>query len=541
MLASASAADPGGTRIRLGLRASDARVADLDGDGAADAVVVSEDGEVRVLRGSRGAGFRGGPAGGLRLADPRRSLLDLVAPAGGRGPLRLAVFSPAGLVLHDPAEGGGFAAEGRRLPLRLRFDVRLGAPRFARLFRDLDGDGRPDFVAPGLHRAEIFRNLGPGEDGLPSFRRVAALPLVPDNTRRTAGFALTDRYEEFVKIPWPRLADANADGRPDLLVTRGDRHETFLQRPDGSFPEAPDAVLDLSIFRDTTPAADLRPGRVLAGMSDAQLNSADLDGDGLADHVISHRRKLWVFYGAPGGTDFADPAAVLKVAEDVSALLLVRLDDDPLPDLLLLRLEVPSVAAFVAGLFTSLTVDISASGYRNQGGRSFEKTPGLRGRAQIEIPEMLGILRDPEKIFTRFNDAVSRFRPAIEGDFDGDGRLDVALVAAEGDRLDLWYGAPAAAGATRDPLGLREVFFSGGDETWPLDRILDWLAGLGDRRTTERTGGRPPDVALPLPDPARFLRLAETAADVDADGRAEVILFLADGEDTLVEVLRASK
>jgi hypothetical protein len=541
LLAAAGRAAPGEVRVRLGLRLADARVADLDGDGAADVVAVGEDGAVRVFPGRRGTGLADKPAGGFTLADPRRCLLDLVAPAGGKGPLWLAVLSPAGLFLHDPAPGGGFAAEGRRVALRLRFDVRLGAPRFARLFRDLDGDGRPDLVVPGLDRAEVFRNRTTGEDGLPVLARAAVVPLSPDHERRTAGFALTDRYEESVKIPFPRFADANGDGRLDLLVTRGDRYETFLQKPDGSFPEAPDSVLDLSIFVDTTPEAELRPGRVLAGTSDARVESADLDGDGRQDHVVSHRRKLWVFFGGPEGADFANPAAVLKVAEDVSAMLLVRLDDDPLPDLLLLRLEVPSVAAFVAGLFTSLTVEISASGYRNQGGRTFEKTPGLRGRARIEIPEMLGILRDPEKLFTRFEEAVSRFRPVVEGDFDGDGRPDVALVAVDGSRLDVWSGAPAGAGPAPDPLGLREVFFSGGDETWPLDRILDWLAGLGDRRTTARTGGRSPDTTLPLPDPERFPRLAEMAADVDADGRTEVLLFLSDGDDALIEVLRASK
>ena len=53
----------------------------------------------------------------------------------------------------------------------------------------------------------------------------------------------------------------------------------------------------LEIFKDTTPRADLRPGRIWAGSDRTRYLSRDLDNDGVPDYVIAHRRKVWVFHG----------------------------------------------------------------------------------------------------------------------------------------------------------------------------------------------------------------------------------------------------
>ncbi len=332
--------------------------------------------------------------------------------------------------------------------------------------------------------------------------------------------------ESIFRIPYLELSDVNGDGRPDLMVSSGDRRTFHLQREDGSLPEQPDRVLDLTIFRDTTPPAQIRPGRILAGVEDPGLQMTDLNVDGIPDYVISHRRKLWIFLGSADGPRFTEPTAILKTAEDVSALLVQPLDDDQYPDLLLLRLQVPSVGAIISGFFTELDVEISATGYVNQQGRTFSGQPDYKGEVVVRLPAISSIIKNPQALLSRFEAAASKFRPSIDGDFDGDGTEDVAMLSEDRSSIDVWR-IEQRPETPADQLGLRSLFFEEENRRWTLDDVLSWLADVAQERTRRLTGGREPDARV-LVDPERYELLGFDPADVDGDGAAEIAVFRAD-------------
>jgi hypothetical protein len=342
----------------------------------------------------------------------------------------------------------------------------------------------------------------------------------------TRGRALTDVLESTFTIPDVRVEDVNGDGRRDLLVSDGDVRAFHLQRSDGTFPREPDVSVDLALFRDTTPEADVKLGRTLAGADKQRHRSRDLNGDGIPDHVIAHRRKVWVFLGGSDGPQFEEPVAILKTAEDVTALLLVRVDDDPLPDLVLLRVQVPTAAAILTGLLTEWDVELSASGYRGRAEGGFETEAGWRGDLTVRLPALLGVIRDPDAVIRRFEDLSRRFGQSVSADLDGDGSTDVLLIDDEdAPRADVWLGADGARDDDAERIvGHRPHVDPGahavlprrpGPETCrpPVRRPrARRLGGLARRSPAPRDRGRRPRRGRP-PRDRRALRRHERCAD----------------------------
>jgi hypothetical protein len=417
------------------------------------------------------------------------------------------------------ADGGGLDPEGVRIVRRARWRLRVGAPRFVDLLTDVDRDGRLDVVLPTVGTYQLWRNEGDG----PRLRRVATVNAIVHRDRRTEVTRLSGRLESGFSIPALRLRDVNGDGRRDLVVVESDRRAYHLQREDGTLPAEPDVSLDLDLFRDTTPRAEIRQGKTLAGGDDAKLQVDDLDRDGIPDYLIFHRRKLWIFHGTDEGPQFTRPTAILRVADDITALLVLHLNDDGRPDLLLVRVHVPTIAAILKGLHSELDVEIGATGYAGEEGRTFARKPTWRGGVVLRLPEIMGVLRNPESLLGRLDATAAKFGASVVADLDGDGRADLAMVTADGATLELWKGT-SRPGAARDETGLRSLFFEEEDRVWTVDRVLDWLGDAAQRRARGLTGGRDPDRRVPLRDPERFERVGMTVADTDGDGRTELVV-----------------
>jgi hypothetical protein len=256
---------------------------------------------------------------------------------------------------------------------------------------------------------------------------------------------------------------------------------------------------------------------------------SDLDDDGMPDYVISHRRKIWTFFGSRDGPNFVRPAQVLSTAEDVSAFLVLPLDEDPYPDLLLLRVQVPSITAIVGGLFSELSVEISATGYRNAKGRAFSRLPDYKGAVEVRLPAIVEMIRNPQALIARFEATASKFRSTVEADFDGDGVVDVAMLAEARDRIDLWEIEERPA-SEADIIGLRDLFFENEKRVWTLDDVLSLLGSVAEKRTKILTGGKDPTRTIRLR-PARYDLLSFEAIDVKGDGHhAIVACYLDRGE-----------
>ncbi|WP_420455972.1 CRTAC1 family protein [Rubrivirga sp.] len=152
---------------------------------------------------------------------------------------------------------------------------------------DVDGDGRLDLyvsnagTASGEDRAnELFRNLGPGPDGVPRFQDVAADWGVADDGTSTHG----------------AFFDADADGDLDLYVLnnsfravssfglrniRDERHPTGgdkLYRNEAGPGEPPR-------FVDVSEAAGILGSEIAFGLG---VTLGDIDDDGLLDVFVSN-------------------------------------------------------------------------------------------------------------------------------------------------------------------------------------------------------------------------------------------------------------
>jgi hypothetical protein len=532
MAASAAAQEPtpaSGLFVRASLpvpsEVSDWRLVDLDGARGSELLVVLVDGTIETIRFDKDASKVPQRDAG-KLADPRHCAIAL-EPLAGEGPPDLLIASPRGIERVRPTAGGVFSGEPSLLVPRARMRLRTGRPRFAPFAQDVNGDGRIDLVVPNGEALDVWiQGVATGTGQEPQFTKVASVKLRVSSTRSTDGALLSNDLESSLTIPGLSMSDVNGDGRPDLLVEDGEKRAFHLVREGGAISAVPDVQVDLSIFRDTTPQADLVPGRTLAGNDNAVYTSRDLDSDGIPDYVIAHRRKVWVFHGTKDGPQFTQPSTILKAADDVTALIVLDLDEDKRPDLLLIKVQVPSIATILRGLVAEWSVDVDAIGYRNDGKRGFETTPKWRNTLSFQVPSILSILKDPEKIVRRFEGVGKKFRQPCEGDFDGDEVQDLALVSEDGLRLEVWRGQRdlEKQALESSETVLRRILFEDDNSTWDLERLLQWISTWGDRKVSVLTGGREPAARFVLRDKAAW-RLEElAAADVDGDGHAEIVL-----------------
>ena len=515
----------------LALRASvepafavaDHRTAPLDGAPGADLLVVGAAGEVRTHGACAGVA-----RGALSLPEPSRALLAVAEVAEDGGAAELVLLSPRGIEAWRADGDGAYGGEPLALAGRARMRWRTGAPAFAPIARDVDADGRIDLLVPARDALELWVPAPKGEarDGeAAGFRRAARVAVEVDVAREVEAEHLSDRLSSRVSIPDLSTEDVDGDGREDLLVEHDTRRGFHLVRAGGEIPAEPDVEVDLAIFRDTTPAAGLEPGRTLAGGEQTSFLMRDLDGDGVPDYVIAHRRKVWVFHGTRAGPQFTEPTTILKAADDVTALVVLDLDDDEFPDLLLFKVQVPSVGELLRGLLREWDVRIDAIGYASRAGRGFDPSPRWRSSVSVRLPAILSIARDPEALITRFEAVGRRFRTPVEADFDGDGAIDVALVGEDRTRIELWRARETGAGgAESDEKILRRLLFEDERKEWDIERILGWLGDYAALRVERTTGGRPPDATFALRDRAAFELESLEPADADGDGGHELLL-----------------
>jgi VCBS repeat protein len=228
---------------------------DLDGDGAAE-IAVAEPGAARVVLHSVARGTR------VLAARASPSLVDAQAPrigdVDGDGKNELVVLSPAERLLGIARAG---AAGRLSFPDALAVE---GAPAALEL-ADLDRDGAAEICAvatSGEGRARSARLLvwkgGAGGPGTPVATPIEGLTKEPSALR---------------------AADLDRDGRTDLvLFVPGDTEVPLflVQREDGTF--------------SAQKRAEGAPGLgVLAGAGAERLASADLDGDGKSEWLVSAR------------------------------------------------------------------------------------------------------------------------------------------------------------------------------------------------------------------------------------------------------------
>lgn len=517
----------------------------MDGGGGRSGalLVFGRHGEIAVwtppaAEGAESDESRGKLSIAAKLPHPERTLVDLARYGDQRF---VVVAAPDGVSAYEVDSAGALSAEPKAWIPRARFSLRVLAPQLTGMVQDVNRDGAPDIVLPAPQTCELWLARIGAESGAPTFRKAATVAVETSRWGSRDGEFLSDELESSFAIPNLDTRDVNGDGRPDLLVQQDQRRAFHLQREDGSFSAAPDVQVDLSIFRDTTQKGSFQLGGVLNANDEASWSSRDLDGDGVPDYVIGHRRKVWVFRGGAQGPQFTEPSAILKTAEDITVLSVIELDADDAPDLLLVKVQIPTLATLLRGLFGEWDVRVGALGYRNKGSATFETSPKWSNELTVRLPGIVGLAKNPEKVLDRFTQLDKSFRLSVRGDLDGDGALDVLLASEDGTRLDAWVGVPTSEADARGERKLREILFDDRNTTWDIDRVVAALGNLAQRQVATLTGGRTPSWSVELREKGALELAVMNCCDFDGDGRDEIVVGYrraANQRMAVLEVLR---
>ncbi len=494
------------------------KILDLDRDGRDELLLLGVRGEVRVFSPATGK-----LQGDLDLPEPTRSLVSLASLDGGRQ-TSLVVLSARGATVYAQ-KGGVFVGPGQQLLRRGRLLMRVGQPRLSNIIQDVNGDGRPDLVVPGRTFYTLYLNRPKSAtDPSPTFVHSSRLELRISASANTRATRLSDVLSSSFKVPDLRTQDVNGDGRQDIIAEAPGHRMFHMQREDGRFPERPDVNLDLSLFRDTTPKAGIELGQTLS-LDQALYHSRDLDADGIPDYVIVHRRKIWVFHGSKAGPQFTKPSAILKLAEDVTFLWLMQLDHDAYPDLLIFKVGVPTLGTLFRGLLFEWDVSIESLGYANVEGRTFRKTPSWKSETTLRLPSILDVMSDPESIVDKFKEVGRKFRHTVEADLDGDAKVDVLMQTEDHKALQFWL-LPTAEGRGPDAgeQQIRGILFEDKDRLWTIPRLLSALQSFAEKHTVRLTRGRDATGTFELRNPDEYRLDFAASADLDGDGRQEIVL-----------------
>lgn len=386
---------------------------------------------------------------------------------------------------------------------------------------DINADGRTDVAILNneLGRIDLFLQHEPGTElkGRPK-AQVGRWDPVLENGRFQRESITTGQFMLNLAI-----ADINGDGRPDLAcTTKANSLLVFFQREDGRWDDPIKADLD-------KPSA--------AGES---LAIHDLDGDGKPE-ILALTDSNLVFFKIGTGGKLQQSLRLPLSAEGSFGLKILDINGDKRDDLLLVApselfaLRVRLQAA--DGRFGPEMViryDMP-SGYISQLGHDKDGAPVFvsvqRRSGQLEAFSLRPASNTTESLLPHALEACSApvksaARPVLyaRGDFDGDGREDVAAVDFAGAQIFLFLqesngqlSAPRAFPSLSGITGIAASDLNGNGRSEILVvSASEEVAGICSFAEDK--------LSYPDPLPLKGNPLAIAAGDLDGDGHPEVIL-----------------
>ena len=391
---------------------ADLRAADVDGDGRDELVLVS-----RKPRPGAPATVKltilhfapNGALGGRREVDlgSRAALWDIAAG--------LWILDKDGFARIDPETGA--TTRIAKFPTAL---ANLGptSPAWAPLAHDLDGAGAPELVGWSAGRYLAFR-----ADGA-AFGSVAAPAEGALDLDWSTGGA---RASSTLAPPPLAVSDLDGDGLLDLLLVSGSTLAAYSTGPAGIGARAATVGLPLDL---EPPDEDPKPGETRRRISAVWFE--DIDGDTKMDLGVQRIVLAGSWWGATAELAWAKGrgdgfGALTTIPVNAAAFGVELLDFDGDGDKDFLAPVVDIGIGTVARALVARSARVDLALFRMNAG-SFAPSKVLR---VFGFP-----LEQPD-----------RFQASLDGDVDGDGRVD--LVTNDGtDTVRVYRGADGALGTT---------------------------------------------------------------------------------------------
>jgi hypothetical protein len=408
-----------------------AELADLDGDGRTDLMVVvllgippEEQREIRVYLQKLDGSLPRKPD--HTVAVPERSAVYDLADLKQSPGQELVLLRPEGVTLLSLADASG---KSWQIPAPgptsagLADDER-GFERFHLVYWNFGPE--PWLLVPQIGQLLALSPEGEVRAQLETPRR-ANYFIIP----KTGLLSIESDFQVFVDVPKLALGDVDGDGRVDTVFST--RHELWvhLSREDGSFPTAPDRRLALRLV---TPRDQIR------GSGGVASTARDIDADGRLDLLVTHvegsftntSSTTYVYMNRGGQWKLDEPDRVFRSKASMDSNALLDLDGDGRLELLHMQFRFGLLEMVELLLTRELDVEVFVHRYDPELG--FSEKPWIN--TKVELPFSFDTLR------------FKGFVPTANADLNADGIPDL-VSSGGGDAIEISLGGDKATFAER--------------------------------------------------------------------------------------------
>lgn len=427
-------------------KVTDVLVEDLDGDGKKDLLLVMGR-EVRVHFQRPDGSFPAEADQRFRL-DPRAAIFD-VGDVRGEGKKDVVFVREDGVYSYvlKPGEKPGdlpfFELRPRKLiaaPTILRQPGEDEARR-KEFLRDVDADGKLDVIVPERSGFGIYRGLGDGK-----FADRQALPSPPTAVVQLGHEQVSSRVSASYYFANPKLADFDADGRPEVVLAQDPWLQVWKTALDGKLAAAPSFRTEIPGVKAFSMDAE-RPFELDFTMP---LVLQDLNHDGRVDAALTHvgSGTTRIFMNGPDpAAAFKTPTRVVRAKGVTFLALFVDLDGDGLDDMVLPRMDKIGIWSILKAIVTRAVPVEAQFFYQRKTGEPYPEEPDFTRTFDIPI----SIHAKGEGL-----DVGTSLIASIDGDFDGDGVKDL-IYRTDATTLAIYGGLRDRKGLTESPITELEI------------------------------------------------------------------------------------